>query len=53
MYSLSDYLEEKPLLYAFNEDDSKRKLEELSVHVGSSGKAIYAFFKAMLSGKEE
>ena len=53
LYSLSDYLEERPLLYAFDEDDSKRKLEELSVHVGSSGKAIYAFFKAMLSGKEE
>ena len=53
LYSLSDYLEERPLLYAFDEDDSKRKLEELSVHVGSSGKAIYAFFQAMLSGKEE
>ena len=53
LYSLSDYLEERPLLYAFDEDNSKRKLEELSVHVGSSGKAIYAFFKAMLSGKEE
>ena len=53
LYSLSDYLEERPLLYAFDEHDSKRKLEELSVHVGSSGKAIYAFFKAMLRGKEE
>ena len=53
LYSLSDYLEERPLLYAFDEDDSKRKLEELSVHVGSSGKAIYAFFQAMLNGKEE
>ena len=53
LYSLSDYLEERPLLYVFDEDDSKRKLEELSVHVGSSGKAIYAFFKAMLRGKEE
>ena len=53
LYSLLDYLEERPLLYAFDEDNSKRKLEELSVHVGSSGKAIYAFFKAMLSGKEE
>lgn len=53
LYSLSDYLEERPLLYAFDEDDSKRKLEELSVHVGSSGKAIYAFFKAMLIGEEE
>ena len=53
LYSLSDYLEERPLLYAFDEDNSKRKLEELSVHVGSSGKAIYAFFKAMLSGEEE
>ena len=53
LYSLSDYLEERPLSYAFNKDDSKRKLEELSVHVGSSGKAIYAFFKAMLNGKEE
>ena len=53
LYSLSDYLEERPLSYAFNKDYSKRKLEELSVHVGSSGKAIYAFFKAMLNGKEE
>lgn len=53
LYSLSDYLEERPLLYAFDEDNSKRKLEELSVHVGSSGKAIYAFFKAMLRGEEE
>lgn len=53
LYSLSDYLEERPLSYAFNKDYSKRKLEELSVHVGSSGKAIYAFFQAMLNGKEE
>ena len=53
LYSLSDYLEERPLSYAFNKDYSKRKLEELSVHVGSSGKAIYAFFKVMLSGEEE
>ena len=53
LYSLSDYLEERLLSYAFNKDYSKRKLEELSVHVGSSGKAIYAFFQAMLNGKEE
>ena len=53
LYSLSDYLEERPLSYAFNKDYFKRKLEELSVHVGSSGKAIYAFFQAMLNGKEE
>ena len=52
LYSLSDYLEERPLLYTFDEDSSKRKLEELSVHVGSSGKTIYAFFKDRLNGKK-
>ena len=48
LYSLSDYLEERPLSYAFNKDYSKRKLEELSVQ----GKQSMHFLKSCLAEKK-
>jgi len=45
LYSLEDFLEEKPLPYPFDQGLSHRKVEEISVNIGTAGEKIHRYFQ--------
>ena len=47
LYSLKDFLEEKPLLCPFDKAVSHDKLKEISVHIGTAGEKIHRYFQDM------
>ena len=47
LYSLKDFLEEKPLLCPFDKAVSHDKLKEISVNIGTAGEKIHRYFQDM------
>ena len=45
LYSLEDFLEEKPLPYPFDQGLSHRKVGEISVNIGTAGEKIHRYFQ--------
>lgn len=52
VYSLKDFLEEKPLLCPFDKAVSHDKLKEISVNIGTAGEKIHRYFQDLTMKKK-